>query len=125
MAVQKTLDMLERICEYHDCGYDVFPNTHIISNGKEHELDIVFYFDAIVFWVEVKSGGFTDYNQYRELGIEIGVNPNRHLLLTAEISDEDSDAVGWFYECYVANIGNFDKKIQQMIEMALIEEGKI
>lgn len=124
-AVKRTLDVLFEIHEYHNCEYDIFPNTHIVSNEKEHELDIVFYFDEIVFWVEVKSGGFTDYNQYRELGIEIGVNPNRHLLLSVEISEDNSDSVGWFFDCFVANIENFDKKLQQMIEYGLIDEGRL
>lgn len=123
MAVKKTTEMLERICcEHNICVYDVFPNTHIVGDEKERELGIVFCLDGIVFWVEVESGGCTDYNRYRELGFEIGVNPNRHLLLSAEISDEDSDAIGWFYEYYVANIRNFDKKLRQMVETALTEK---
>jgi len=87
----------------------------------------VFYFADLLFWVEIKSGNFCgfDFCKYRDLGIEIAVNPNRYLMLAADVEDENADEIGWAYDCYVSNICSFSAKLTQMVEMALIEEGRI
>lgn len=89
----------------------------------KHELDIVFRVGENVFWSEIKSGKFSDFDCYRKLGVLMGVNPDRHILLTAEKSDEAAEVISWFYQFYVSNIENFKKKLEEMIDKAF-EGGK-
>jgi len=51
------------------------------------------------------------------------VNPDRHILLTAEKSDEAAEVISWFYQFYVSNIENFKNKLEEMIDKAF-EGGK-
>ena len=112
--------IVEKLAEEKNCDYELYHNVIVTKENKKHELDIVFRIEDKVFWSEIKSGkNFSDYDYYRRIGLFLGVNPDRHILLTAEKdSPEAIEAISWFYEYYVCNISTFKETLIQMINNA-------
>lgn len=117
-----TQKVIEEQAAIHGCDFEIYSNFIIKKNSDKHELDLVFRVGQNIFWCEVKSGKFSDFDCYRCLGLLMGVNPDRHILLTAEKCDEKCEAISWFYQFYVANIKNFRKKLADMIEASFMED---
>lgn len=117
-----TQKVIEEAAANHGCDCEIYSNFKIQKDGDKHELDLVFRVGKNIFWCEVKSGKFLDFDCYRCLGLLMGVNPDRHILLTAEKDDEKCEAVSWFYQFYVANILSFKKKLNDMIETSFRED---
>lgn len=115
--------VVKESAQKHGVDYEIYSNVIISKDAEKHELDIVFRVGENVFWSEIKSGKFSDFDNYRKLGILMGVNPDRHILLTAEKSDEAAEVISWFYQFYVSNIENFKNKLEEMIDKAF-EGGK-
>ena len=110
--------VVKEAAEKHGTDYEVYSNAIISKAGEKHELDVVFRVGENVFWSEIKSGKFSDFDNYRKLGITMGVNPDRHILLAAEKDMETAEVISWFYQFYVANIENFKDKLVEMIDKA-------
>ena len=115
--------VVKESAQKYGVDYEIYSNVIISRDAEKHELDIVFRVGDNVFWSEIKSGKFSDFDNYRKLGVLMGVNPDRHILLTAETSDEASEVISWFYQFYVSNIENFKNKLEEMIDKAF-EGGK-
>jgi len=103
----------------HCLDYEVYSNLIIEKDGQKNELDLVFRVGNCIFWSEVKSGKFSDFDHYRKLGDAIGLNPDRHILLSAEIENDKAEAVSWLYRFYVANIDTFRLRLNDMINNAV------
>lgn len=99
-----------------DC--EIHSNAIATVESKPREIDTVFRVGKHIFWSEFKCGKFSDFDVYRKLGLQLGVNPDRHILLSAETSDEACEGIGWLYEFYVANITNYENKLKHMINKA-------
>lgn len=110
--------VVKEAADRHNTDYEVYSNAIISKSGEKHELDIVFRVGENVFWSEIKSGKFSDFDCYRRLGVTMGVNPDRHILLAAEKETETAEVISWFYQFYVANIENFKDKVVEMIDKA-------
>lgn len=110
--------VVKEVAAKHGTDYEVYSNAIISRTGEKHELDIVFRVGQNIFWSEIKSGKFSDFDNYRKLGILMGVNPDRHILLAAEKDIETAEVISWFYQFYVANIENFKEKLVEMIDKA-------
>lgn len=110
--------VIKEAAEKYGTDYEVYSNAIISKYGEKHELDVVFRVGEHVFWSEIKSGKFSDFDNYRRLGVLMGVNPDCHILLAAEKDTETTDAISWFYQFYVANIENFKNKLIEMIDKA-------
>ena len=102
----------------HGVDYELFSNVVIVRGKEVHELDMVFRVGDKLFWSEIKSGKFSDFDTYRKLGIQLGVNPDRHIMLVAEKTDDAAAVASWLYQFYVANIDSFDSKLNEMIDKA-------
>ena len=116
--------IVERIKKKKNCDYELYSNVIIRKDSEKHELDIVFRVGKEVFWAEIKSGKFSDFDCYRRLGVLMGVNPDKHILLSAEKSKEEAETISWFYQFYVSNIHMFKEKLVEMIEHAFEEENQ-
>lgn len=116
--------IVERIAKEKNCDYELYSNVIIRKDSEKHELDIVFRVGKEVFWAEIKSGKFSDFDCYRRLGVLMGVNPDKHILLSAEKSKEEAETISWFYQFYVSNIHMFKEKLVEMIEHAFEEENQ-
>lgn len=114
--------VVEKIAKEQKCTYEVYSNVIISKESEKHELDIVFRVGNEVFWAEIKSGKFTDFDCYRKLGLLMGVNPDKHILLAAEKTVEEAETISWFYQFYVSNIQMFKDKLIEMIKHACEEE---
>lgn len=112
---------VKAVAENNKTDYEVYSNAIVSKDKEKHELDIVFRVGKYVFWSEVKSGKFNDFNYYYKLGISMGVNPNRHILLAAEKETDTADAISWLYQFYVSNIENYENKLIEMIDNAFKE----
>lgn len=110
--------VVKEAAERHGTDYEVYSNAIISKVGEKHELDIVFRVGEKIFWSEIKSGKFSDFDCYRRLGVLMDVNPDRHILLAAEKETETAEVISWFYQFYVANIDNFKDKLVEMIDKA-------
>lgn len=110
--------VVKEVAIKHNVDYEVYSNVVITKAAEKHELDIVFRVGEYVFWSEIKSGKFSDFDNYRKLGVLMGVNPDRHILLVAEKDNETAEAISWFYQFYVSNIDNFRDKLIEMIDKA-------
>lgn len=115
--------IVEKIAKEKNCDYELYSNVIIRKDSEKHELDIVFRVGKEVFWAEIKSGKFSDFDCYRRLGVLMGVNPDKHILLSAEKTKEEAETISWFYQFYVSNIHMFKDKLVEMIEHAFEEEG--
>lgn len=113
--------VVESIAKTKKCDYEIYSNAFITKESEKHELDIVFRVGPEVFWAEIKSGKFSDFDCYRKLGVLMGVNPDKHILLSAEKTAEEAETISWFYQFYVANIQTFKDKLIEMIEHAFEE----
>ena len=61
--------IVERIAKEKNCDYELYSNVIIRKDSEKHELDIVFRVGKEVFWAEIKSGKFSDFDCYRRLGV--------------------------------------------------------
>lgn len=111
--------VIKAVANTHDLDYEVYSNLHIEKDGQKNELDIVFRVGDCIFWSEVKSGKFSDFDHYRKIGTAIGLNPDRHILLGAETENDKAEAIAWLYQFYVANIDTFRLKLNDMINNAV------
>ncbi len=109
----------EMACKY-GVDYEIHSNAMITVEAKAREIDTVFRVGKHVFWAEFKCGKFSDFDCYRKLGLLMCVNPDKHILLSAETSDEACEGISWLYEYYVANITNYENKLKEMINKAFI-----
>lgn len=114
--------VVKDIADKHNCDYEIYSNVIITKADEKHELDIVMRAGQNIFWGEIKSGKFSDFDCYRRLGLSIGVNPDKHILLSAEKDDEQTQAISWFYQFYVSNINNFKEQLTHMLEASFKEE---
>ena len=103
-----------------NCGYEIYSNVFIEKEGKRNELDVVFRVGDKVFWSEVKSGHFAPEDYYK-LGIQMGVVPDRLILLAAERTASETKSISYFYEYYCANIAQFESSLKKMIGNAFEE----
>lgn len=108
--------IVEKIAKEKKCDYELYSNVIIRKDSEKHELDIVFRVGKEVFWAEIKSGKFSDFDCYRRLGVLMGVNPDKHILLSAGRTKEEAETISWFYQFYVSNIQMFKEKLVEMIE---------
>lgn len=116
-------ETVKRAAATYNTDCEIMSNVSITKNNELHELDVVFSIGDEVFWCEVKSGNF-NADKYRMIGLILGVNPAKHILLGAEKTDEEAQGMSWFYECYVANISTFKNKLKEMIDTAFAKENK-
>lgn len=110
--------VVKAAADRYGTDYEALSNVHILKSNEKHELDIVFRVGKDVFWAEIKSGKFSDFDCYRHLGILMGVNPDKHILLSAEKTDDEALGISWFYQFYVSNISSFKAKLNEMIDDA-------
>jgi hypothetical protein len=63
-------------------------------DGRNFELDVVMAIDGLLYWWEAKCGGYlpSDLDRYRAVAKELGLPPNRAILVLAE--PEPDDALG-------------------------------
>jgi len=63
-------------------------------DGRNFELDVVMAIDGLLYWWEAKCGGYlpSDLDRYRAVAKELGLPPNRAVLVLAE--PEPDDALG-------------------------------
>ena len=115
--------IVEKIAKEKNCDYELYSNVIIGKDSEKHELDIVFRVGKEVFCAEIKSGKFSDFDCYRRVGVLMGVNPDKHIMLSAEKTKEEAETISWFYQFYVSNIHMFKDKLVEMIEHAFKEEG--
>lgn len=113
--------VVEQIAKDKKCTFEIYSNVYIKKGTEKHELDVVFRIGTKVFWGEIKSGKFTDFDYYRRLGVLMGVNPDKHILLSAEKTDKEALTISWFYQFYVANIQTFKERLIEMIENTFVE----
>lgn len=114
--------VVEKLSKQMDFTYEIVSNAYITKGSEKHELDIVFRVGNEIFWAEIKSGKFSDFDCYRKLGVFMGVNPDKHILLSAEKTDEETETISWFYQFYVSNIQQFKTKLTEMITKAFGED---
>ena len=118
-----TVGTLKKAAEKYSCDYEIYHNVEIIKDNKKHELDIVFRVGEHIFWSEIKSSKF-DPDEYRKLGILMGVVPDRLILLAADKSNDAVNAISYFYEYYCANINTFKNSLIEMVDNAFRKEDK-
>ncbi len=118
-----TVGTLKKAAEKYSCDYEIYHNVEIVKDNKKHELDIVFRVGEHIFWSEIKSSKF-DPDEYRKLGILMGVVPDRLILLAADKSNDAVNAISYFYEYYCANINTFKNSLIEMIDNAFRKEDK-
>lgn len=111
-------DVVKAAAEKYDVDSEIYSNAIVSREIERHELDMVFRVGETVFWSEIKSGNFSEFDTYRKLGIRMGVNPNKHILLSAEATEEAAQGSAWFHQLYVSNIEQFRSKLAEMIDNA-------
>lgn len=116
-----TVGVIKKTAEKHNAEHEFYHNVNIIKGSEKHELDIVFRIGNQVFWSEIKSGRFNP-DEYRKLGILMGVVPDKLILLAADKSNDDVEAISYFYEYYCANISTFKNSLIEMIDKAFEED---
>ena len=118
-----TVGALKKAAEKYNCDYEIYHNVEIVKDNKKHELDIVFRVGEHIFWSEIKSSKF-DPDEYRKLGILMGVVPDRLIMLAADKSNDAVMGISYFYEFYCANINTFKGSLIEMIDNAFRKEDK-
>lgn len=116
-----TVGVVKSFAEAHELDYKVYTNAEININSQKHELDIVFRIGDQVFWSEIKSGKFNP-DEYRKLGIEMSVVPDKLIVLAADKSNDAVAAISYFYEFYCSNIRTFKSELTKMINSAFNKE---
>ena len=106
----------EKAVQYN-CDSEVYSNVIIEKEGKKNELDVVFRVGKNVFWSEVKSGQFSA-EDYHKLGKQMGVVPDKLILLAADRKGPEAKAITYFYEYYCANVMMFESWLIRMIDSA-------
>ncbi len=115
--------VVKEMAQKYGTDYEICNNAIISGSEGERELDVLFRVGDCIFWSEIKSGKFSDYDAYRKLGRLLNLNPDRHILLSAEADDTAAGVISWFYQFYVANINSFELKLISMIDTAFTEGG--
>lgn len=118
-----TVGTLKKAAEKYNCDYEIYHNVEIVKDNQKHELDIVFRVGEHIFWSEIKSSKFNP-DEYRKLGILMGVVPDRLILLAADKSNDAVNSISYFYEYYCANINTFKNSLIEMIDHAFCKEDK-
>lgn len=104
-----------------DCDFEFYQNMIIAKGAQRHELDIVFRVGEHVFWGEIKSGDFNP-DDYRKIGLFLGMVPDRLILLAANEPNDVVTSVSYFNECFCANVGSFKSSLIRMIAKAFGKE---
>lgn len=119
-AASATEEVIREYASGEGIDYELIRNAKVVNGtGEIHEIDLLFRVGDKVFWSEVKSGSFSNFDKLREVGLFLGLNPDKHILLSAETSDEIADAAAWFFQYYIASIANYKEKLIDMIDHAI------
>lgn len=115
------IGVVRKMAEKYGCDYEFYHNMVISKGSQQHELDIVFRVGEHVFWGEIKSGNFNP-DEYRKLGLFLGVVPDRLIILAANKSNDVAASISYFNECFCANISTFKSSLYRMIDNAFGKE---
>lgn len=99
--------------------YELLHNIIVRKNDQLHELDLLMRISDKLFWCEVKSGSYSSFEKYYNLGKWLNVNPEMHILLSAEADSKVCESASFFYSFYISNISDFKDKLSLMINNIL------
>ena len=100
----------------YNSDYEILHNLIVHKNNQQHELDLLMRIDNKLFWCEVRSGSSSLFEKYFNLGKWLDVNPEMHILLTADADSKTCESASFFYSFYISNIIDFKDKLALMID---------
>ncbi len=117
---QVVKDVLQELSVKYNTEYEIYRNVCVAArnSGKsKNEFDCVVLFGSIFYIIECKSGKWSDWSSFTELGQAYGVVPDRLLLVDSYISDSRAECVEYFCDYYVCNLNNstLREKVTKMI----------
>ena len=101
--------------------YRVLSNVKVRdSNGKNHEIDMMFSIGDKVFALEQKTGtNFCNYDNYRKVADYLHLAPDHFMIVNSSISDKKAEnCIKYFYHYYTCISEEYMSTLAQMIDNA-------
>lgn len=106
---------VDRFCQEHGLEGQVRRNVVVTDGQAKNELDILLEIGGTKMFIEVKSGTCTDFQKYYFIGKRYGLIPDRILLVSAQLSDDQCCQLHDFLEYYTANLDSFTERLNNML----------
>lgn len=110
---------VDRFCREHGLEGQVRRNVLVTDGQAKNELDILLDVGGVKMFIEVKSGSCTDFQKYYFIGRRYGLIPDRILLVSAQLSDDQCCQLHDFLEYYTANLDSFTECLNNMLNTNL------
>lgn len=121
IAIKKyTEEILNDLSIQYDKEFRIYNNAEVFNNGEIiHEFDLVIEnaSDNIYYIVEVKSGKwFRDFDKVNRIGKEIGIIPNRFLLVDAHLIEGQKETIFYFCDFFATDLKGYRDTLIEMLE---------
>lgn len=106
---------VERFCQERKLSHQLLRNVVVTDGQAKNELDILMDIDGVKLFIEVKSGNCTDFEKYYFIGRRYGLIPDRILLVSAQLSDDQCQQLHDFLDYYTANLDSYITCLNDML----------
>ena len=116
-------DVVGEFAKVHGYEYEILMNVKVSNINScgvcSHELDAVMSIDDKCFAFEMKSGSqFDDYFHLYNTRKDLHFVPDRYLLLSTSLDEEEALTLQYYYEFYITGMCGFKNRLIEMIDKA-------
>lgn len=88
----------------------------ILPNGDDFELDVLFYIENEVFWLEAKTGEYQNYvDKYSKMAKLMELDSSHSFMVLTEVNEVNCIALKKVFGMEVVNIERFSEKFENAI----------
>ena len=117
--LQKVKSVHSQIITEAGChqSFDFIVNPQItLSNGDEFELDILVEIGASIYWIEAKSGDYSQHvAKYSKFARTLGLDYEHSLMVLVDVPENRCNALSSLFTMTVCDLLSFEKKLLTVV----------
>ena len=96
----------------------------VLPNGNDFELDLIFYLEGQVYWLEAKTGKYQQHiAKYSKISKILNLDESHALMVLTDISDDQTAALSSLFSMQVCNLGQLRNQLAEIITNDLTNNG--
>ncbi|MEZ4870382.1 MAG: hypothetical protein R3C14_54130 [Caldilineaceae bacterium] len=116
MAVTRELN-----CQV-DFAYLLNPRI-ILPNGADSELDLIFQVNAVVYWIEAKTGDYQQHiSKYSKLSRMMNLDDKHAIMVLPDIQTVRSEQLSTLFAMSVYSLSDFEPALLRTLKQDLLEQ---
>lgn len=96
----------------------------ILPNGNDFELDLIFYLEGEVYWLEAKTGKYQQHiAKYSKISKILNLDESHALMVLTDINNDQTAALSSLFSMQVCNLGQLRDQLIEIIVSDLRDKG--